>query len=431
MVLLKASLTGLVGVSLCMANISGIVTDTGTTRLAGVVVQLEKGGQKDTTDGNGSFSLAIGTTGIIPEPGNLLPNGLSARISGNLMTVTIVERSAVEVAAFDLNGKAISNVRQTMDAGIHSISLPQRGTGIYLYKVTSGNSEIVLKANSVGGISSENSVSSQGSSSNRLAKQAKATALISDVIAAAKANLLNYRCVIETSDTSGIIIKMIANAGDVTDADGNAYQTVRIGNQVWMAENLRVTKYNDGSAIPLDTSTVTWDMATTPKYCFYNNTTNADSIKKYGALYNWYVVSPANLKKISPTGWHVPSDAEWDTLQNCLIAKGYNWDGTITGNKTAKSLAAKTDWGTDSIEGTIGCDLTKNNRSGFSALPGGYRDYYGYFFDQSYFGSWWSATEGAASDAYFRYIYYDGDYLYSYYNDIKSCGFSVRLLRDN
>jgi uncharacterized protein (TIGR02145 family) len=220
----------------------------------------------------------------------------------------------------------------------------------------------------------------------------------------------------------------------ITDIDGNMYQTVKIGNQVWMTENLRVTKYNDGSAIPLVTDSAAWrriydSSLTTPAYCFYNNTTNTDSIKKYGALYNWYVVSPANLKKIAPAGWHVPTDAEWDTLQYYLIAKGYNWDGTIAGNKIAKSLAAKTDWVTYSTNGTIGSDLSKNNSSGFSALPGGYRYGDGNFYSQSYFGYWWSATEYLASFAYYRGLY--GSYEYLHRNDYyKQNGFSLRLLRD-
>jgi uncharacterized protein (TIGR02145 family) len=104
------------------------------------------------------------------------------------------------------------------------------------------------------------------------------------------------------------------------------YKTVKIGNQEWMAENLRVTRYNDGSPILLDTSSATWygfdtvtrSYVTTPKYCFFNNATNADSIKKYGALYNWYVVSPTNPKKIAPVGWHVPSVSDWTALTTFL-----------------------------------------------------------------------------------------------------------------
>jgi len=215
----------------------------------------------------------------------------------------------------------------------------------------------------------------------------------------------------------------------VTDIDGNVYSTVIIGTQVWMEENLRVTKYNDGSLISLDTSTTTWNNATTPKYCFYNNTTDSVSIKKYGALYNWYVVDPSNPKKIAPTGWHVPSDAEWDTLKNYLIAKGYNWDGTIIGNKIAKSLAANTDWYTDINAGYIGCDLTKNNSSGFSTLPSGSRYGVGMFYGQSHLCNWWSATECAAFNAYGRGLY-DFDIYLAEGPSNKSSGLSVRLLRD-
>jgi uncharacterized protein (TIGR02145 family) len=237
-----------------------------------------------------------------------------------------------------------------------------------------------------------------------------------------------------------VVIKMIANAGDMTDADGNVYQSVRIGNQVWMTENLRVTKYNDGTAIPLDTSSSTWNADETPKYCHYNNTTNADSIKKYGALYNWFVVSPTNAKKIAPAGWHVPTDAEWDTLENYLIANGYNWDGSITGNKIAKAMAAQSDWYTNTTTtGTPVCDLTKNNSSGFSALPGGgrysERSNTGFFGGLPGGGHWWSATEFDASTAYCRHLWSstedlsrdmtsDGNY------GNERWGFSVRLLRD-
>jgi len=438
MVLIKALLAGLAGVSICMANISGIVTDTGTTPISGAVVQLEKGGQTATTEADGSFTLA--TTAILPVNGKLLPNGLSAGISGNLMTLTIAEQAAVEVAMFDLNGKSLSTVRKTLDAGSHSIALPNRGAGIYLYKVKSGNREFVLKGNAVGGKSSGSSSKSQGSSPNYLAKQAKTTAAINDVIVATKAGYLNYRVVVTNSDTSGIAIKMIASAGNVTDTDGNVYQTVKIGNQVWMAENLRVTKYNDGSVIPKVTDSVAWyniynNNITTPAYCFYNNTTDSGSIRKYGAFYNWYVVSPANLKKIAPAGWHVPSDSEWTGLEKYLVLNGYNWDGTrdtAQSNKIAKSLAAKTDWYTYSTTGAIGNDLTENNSSGFSALPGGVRNSGGYFSSQSYDGGWWSATEYDATQAWDRNLSYNYGNLSRYGEDVpKSVGFSVRLVRDN
>jgi uncharacterized protein (TIGR02145 family) len=432
MVPIKALLTGLLGVSACMADISGIVTDTGATPIAGAVVQLEKGGQTATTGTDGSFKLSA-STGILPGNGKLLPKGLSAGITDNLMTLTIAERSAVEIATFDLNGKALSTVRKTLDAGSHSIELPQRGSGIYLYKVKSGNREFVLKGNSVGRAASGSGVTAQGLSSNSLAKQAKVAVAINDVIAATKDGYLNYRCVQYNFDTSGIAIKMLASAGTVTDTDGNVYQTVRIGNQVWMAENLRVTKYNDGSAITKVTDSVAWaniHYLGTPAYCYYNNTTNADSIKNYGALYNWYAV---DTKKLAPAGWHVPTDSEWEVMQSYLVMHGYNYNGTTdtSNNETAMALAAQTDWYSYTGAGSPGNNLTKNNSSGFSALPGGFRNWsVGMFQFQSIYGDWWSATENPPGHAWDRNLYYgQGNLIRD--SDWMNNGLSVRLVRDN
>jgi uncharacterized protein (TIGR02145 family) len=442
MVPIKALLTGLLGVSACMADISGIVTDTGATPIAGAVVQLEKGGQTATTGTDGSFKLSA-STGILPGNGKLLPKGLSAGITDNLMTLTIAERSAVEIATFDLNGKALSTVRKTLDAGSHSIELPQRGSGIYLYKVKSGNREFVLKGNSVGRAASGSGVSTQGLSSNSLAKQAKVAVAINDVIAATKDGYLNYRCVQYNFDTSGIAIKMLASAGTVTDTDGNVYQTVRIGGQVWTVENLRVTRYRDGSAISLDTSTATWasdNVATTPMFCYYSNMTNADSIKKYGALYNWYVVSPANLKKIAPAGWHMPTESEWEIMQRYLVMHDYNYDGTTdttTTNKIAMALAAQMDWSSSKGAGLPGNNLTKNNSSGFSALPGGGRKGSstvfipgGTFWAKDSTGYWWSATGTDVSSTWISLYYGNNDLSISGIN-FKNYGFSVRLVRDS
>ena len=127
----------------------------------------------------------------------------------------------------------------------------------------------------------------------------------------------------------------------VTDIDGNVYHIVQIGNQVWTVENLRTTKYNDGSDIPHVTDSAQWANLSTPGYCFYNNTTDAVAQKKWGALYNWYTVETG---KLTPEGWHVPTNNDWRLLELYLIVNGYNWDGTTDSNKIAKSLAAKTDW---------------------------------------------------------------------------------------
>jgi len=210
------------------------------------------------------------------------------------------------------------------------------------------------------------------------------------------------------------------------DIDGNVYQTVRIGNQVWMAENLRTTRYNDGTPVSLDTSKTTWTYTKTEKYCYYGNITNADSIRKFGALYNWFAV---NTKKLAPSGWHIPTYAEWDTLQNYMISKGYNYDGVTTGNKIGKSLAAKTDWVTSTNTGAVGNNQEQNNSSGFSAFPGGMRYSDGGFDGIGCRGSFWTATECTPADSRYRYLNFSNGYLLkSYFH--KSCGFSVRCVRD-
>ena len=217
--------------------------------------------------------------------------------------------------------------------------------------------------------------------------------------------------------------------GTMTDVEGNVYKTIAIGNQVWMAENLRVTKYNDSSAIPLVPDSSAWALLVTPGYCYYANTTNSNLRKKFGALYNWHAV---NTGKLAPLGWHAPTSAEWDTLQDFLIAHGYNWNGATIGNEIAKSIAAKSDWLTFNLgtpNGSIGNDLSNNNRSGFSALPSGYRFPNGLFLGDGDYCVWWSNTQNGTINAYNRGLDIASPGLSQYANS-KSYGYSVRLVKD-
>jgi uncharacterized protein (TIGR02145 family) len=430
MIIIKALLTGLTGASLCIADISGIVTDTGSIPLSGALVQLENGGQKSTTGTDGRFVLALNTA--IPRNENYLSLAQSPAITvdNGTLCLNLKLKTAVEIVAHNLNGKSLSIVRRTMDAGTNKITLPFLGTGIFVYKVKVGNGESILKVNAVGRTATWCAAVFHTSSLKASSKRAASNGPMNDVLSAAKTGYLHYRVVIGNPDTSGIAIKMIASAGTITDTDGNSYQTVRIGSQVWTVENLMVAAYNDGSPIPFDTSTKAWIDAETPKYCFYRNTADPDSMKKYGALYNWYVISPENPKKIAPAGWHVPSDADWDNLQNYLIANGYNWDGTTVANKIGKSLAAKTDWQTNTTMGTIGCGLTLNNGSGFTALGGGYLLYLGNFTGRGSYGRWWSVVEQDTMSAWYRHLDFNWSDLHRSSNSKRS-GFSIRLVRDN
>ena len=211
----------------------------------------------------------------------------------------------------------------------------------------------------------------------------------------------------------------------VVDIDGNAYKTIKIGKQVWMAENLKTTRYRNGEAISNVKDPIPWGTTTSGAWCDYKNLPLNGN--KYGHLYNWYAV--ADPRNIAPEGWHVPTDAEWTELENFLIANGGNWDGTTTGNKIGKSLAAATNWKSYTTEGAIGFDILINNSSGFTALPGGFRSSGGAFDSIGGDGNWWSSTEGGAAGAWGRGLGYSGNGLGRGLNT-KSYGFSVRCLRD-
>lgn len=207
--------------------------------------------------------------------------------------------------------------------------------------------------------------------------------------------------------------------------DGKVYKTIKIGDQVWMAENLAwLPKVSPPSA----------ESYNKPYYYVYGYSGRSVSAAKatsnfsnYGVLYNW----PAAMNAC-PQGWHLPTDAEWTTLENYLIAHGYNYDGTTTGNKIGKALASAEGWKSPSNTGAVGnSDYPgKRNASGFSALPGGDRYFTGHFSNAGNFGFWWSATESGSSDAWYRFLYYDRSDLYRY-DGYREYGFSVRCLRDN
>ncbi|MCK9639352.1 MAG: hypothetical protein M0R39_05525 [Prolixibacteraceae bacterium] len=195
--------------------------------------------------------------------------------------------------------------------------------------------------------------------------------------------------------------------GTVSDVDGNTYSTVTIGTQVWMASNLKTTKYNDGTAIPLVTDNSAWANLSAPGYCWYNNDA-ATNKSTYGALYNWYTV---NTDKLCPTGWHVPTDAEWTVLTTYLGGE------SVAGGKLKETGISH--WNAPNTGAT--------NESGFTAVPGSYR-YFGTFINFGIFGYWWSSTEVSSTEAMYRLMRYDDTHAYSIYN-YKQDGISVRCIK--
>ena len=200
---------------------------------------------------------------------------------------------------------------------------------------------------------------------------------------------------------------------NITDVENNTYKTMSIGTQQWMAENLKVSKYNDGTPIPNITDNTQWQNNTTGAWAYYNN--DAANNAKYGKLYNWYAVSKTTNgnKIVCPTGWHVPTDAEWTVLTDYLGGE------SVAGVKLKE--VGTTNWNSPNTDAT--------NTSLFSALPGGYRDYNGNYGGIGINGNWWSSTENSTGSAWYRgLVNYSGGAYRSY--DDKKNGLSVRWLRD-
>jgi uncharacterized protein (TIGR02145 family)/uncharacterized repeat protein (TIGR02543 family) len=221
-------------------------------------------------------------------------------------------------------------------------------------------------------------------------------------------------------------LKIIGGASDVLiDIDGNEYHTVTIGTQTWTVENLRTTRLNDGTAIPNVTDDAAWSALTTPGYCWYNND-RAANCATFGALYNWYAV---NTGRLAPAGWHVPTNNDFVVLENYLIMHGYNYDGTKSMNMVGKSMAAKTEWVTSNVIGTPGLLSARNDRSMFSALPGGYRPSYFMHMGEGFYC--WRATEWpGTTSAYVTSVNF-GNVGLGTRTFLKSSGMSIRLVKDN
>jgi uncharacterized protein (TIGR02145 family) len=204
--------------------------------------------------------------------------------------------------------------------------------------------------------------------------------------------------------------------GTLTDITGNVYLTTIIGNQEWMAENLRTTRYNDGRSIDNPgTDNNAWEKNTKGAYSWYKNDEAAHG-EAYGALYNWYAV---NSGKLCPAGWRVPSDEDWTNAAGYLIsAGGIPEDNTGYLLPENKDRAAAN--GFNAVAGG----------ARFSSLPGGSRataEGYFYYIDKS--GRWWTSTENSAESAWYRSIYPGNSGIYRSQNT-KNTGFSVRCIKN-
>lgn len=205
--------------------------------------------------------------------------------------------------------------------------------------------------------------------------------------------------------------------GTVTDIQGNVYQTVKIGSQWWMAENLKVKVYNDSTPIievKSSADDTVWANKTVGAFCLID--------ARYGLHYNWFAVN--HDKKIAPAGWHIPSDEEWKTLEKELGMSQADADKTSwRGDKESEKLIP------ESSVGWPASNVFGSNESGFSALPGGCKLFNGVVGEVGNTGYWWTSTTNAASTAWYRNLSSSRQAIFRYYAD-KNYGLTIRCVKD-
>lgn len=247
-----------------------------------------------------------------------------------------------------------------------------------------------------------------------------------------------YTVNLEAQDTDGLTQSLTAQitvtayivqyTGTVTDIDGNVYNTIQIGDQLWMAENLKVTKYRNGDAIPNVTNFQDWEDLLSGAFLNYNN--DESYISTHGRLYNWYVIG--DPRGVAPEGWHVPSDDEWKELEMYLGMSQADADSEtsrLTG-KVGQKLKSASEWynGWNNDE-NADPEIIGTNESGFSALPSGYTGSEGITFDTGIGVIFWTSTELIGGLAWRRGLGHASAGVARYTNGNRY-GFSIRCIKD-
>jgi uncharacterized protein (TIGR02145 family) len=357
-------------------------------------------------EGTGSPGLGRGTIDLYPNPmAEQAVLWFSAPGKGNAV-----------ISIADVAGRTVCLTEISLSAGTHSFRLSGIGQGLYLANVRGANYSWSAKLLSQGlqpGDAVITYIPTEGSIG-----AAKSTSAIVDMPYTDGDRLLFNG---QSGPYSNIVTDVPAGDKTITfvfaactDSDGNHYATVQIGAeksvvQTWMAENLKTTRFKDGSEIDLVTDYNDWPNLETPAYCWYDND-EALYKETYGALYNWFAVM---IYPLCPTGWHVPTDEEWTLLTDFCGGE------SIAGSKLKET----------GISHWISMNEDATNETGFTALPGGYRGNYGAFISNRYEGNWWSSTPFDLYSAMYRNMYYAYGAVtrYSYY---KTHGLSVRCLKD-
>ncbi|MBN1791843.1 MAG: PKD domain-containing protein [Bacteroidales bacterium] len=387
------------------------------TSVEGVKVENLTQGTSLTVNGTDILNLKAVLTGIngayrTSEKGlEIYPNPVTEYTTIEFVAATPGDAL---IAIYDQVGKTIVQIGTSLAKGTHTYQINDLSSGFYTVRVLSetysytGKIISLQKGTAIAGITRIGFC--DGSNNESRVKSANTTIQM-QYTAGDRLKFTgisgNYSTILTDIPTESKTIAF--EFTDCTDGDNNNYPVVKIGTQVWMAENLKTTKYKTGSDIPNVTDATEWSALTTPAYSWYDN----DEVtykNTYGALYNWHTVNTGNL---CPTGWQVPDENEWAKLITYLGGE------SLAGGKLKE--IGTTHW-TSPNTGAI-------NETGFTALPGGDRDSDGAFLSIDDYGSWWSATEYGTGCAWLRSIYYSSSGVVGSYGG-KEFGFSVRCVKD-
>ena len=392
-------------------------TGTGeTTSVDTVKVENLTQGKSISLSGDEVLHLMGTVTRLNPVPGN-------ANKALNLYPNPFADYSTIEFVAtspgitiielFDITGKRVAEAQNRLTTGSHTYRVTGLPTGIYAVRINSPAYAYTGKLVSTGSPGSPIKINYNGND--------PAGATIEELKSGAAEKSMQYTNgdllkITGISDNySTIIMDVPTESKTITftfiacsDADGNNYPVVKIGNQWWMAENLKTTKFNDGTSIPFVTGNQEWIQLKASGYCWPNGDQQNKTL--YGALYNWHTV---NTGKLAPAGWHVPTNAEWTELTTFL------GDLDVAGGKMKETGVLH--WKAANTGAT--------NSSGFSGLPAGYRDFNGLFKDIANKALFWSATVANTGDAWLRELNYSSDNVISF-DWYQIHGYSVRCIKD-
>jgi len=421
-------------------SVQGVVQDKDENIVENALVELIDQANSSrvfssTTDNQGWYSIQVSITGISDTPAqtpgkfNLLQNYPNPFNPATVISYEIPHPAHIRIEIYNVLGQKIKTLFDGYQSNLYG-RVVWEGTneqnmgvaaGVYIYSLVTDECRINRKMLLLDGHAGSTDVTGYVTSRiNQPSLEKIASSMYT--LRVSGTDIINKE-LYDLQLTDNIVQDVIViPAGSMTDIDGNVYKTVKIGEQVWMAENLKVTHYRNGEPIPNVTGYTEWANLTSGAYCYYDN--NPSYAEVYGALYNWYTVN--DNRNIAPAGWHAPTDEEWKQLEIFLgmsqadVEKSCTSRGTNEGNKLKE--CGFTHWDSANASAT--------NESGFTALPGGNREWHGGYNNFGYHAFFWCSTTTIVEYSWNRY-------LFSGYPNIvrqtrpNQTDFSVRLLRDN